>query len=286
MDTTLILPTITSVAALQVIPRPEGIGPHTHTCHELVYVVAGEYLVRREAETWHGGAGHLFYYPPGTIHHGRMALDGTGRLLVLQWTEAEGLVGVRGPSHAEDRGGRICGLLTWMLDLTPPAGPDEEQRRGLLGALVLREFGSLLEGGAWERDPVQRAKRVMAQIYPVRGYDIGDLAVAVGISARHLGRRFHEQTGLTPMQYLQRLRVHAAIQAIANTTHSLEHIAAEVGICDAAYLSRLVKQACGRSPREMRRHAPVAPSASSEGTSASAMESSVSRGMGAWDRHA
>ncbi len=83
--------------------------------------------------------------------------------------------------------------------------------------------------------------------------DLNRLAEQANCSPRTLLRRFKASTGLTPNEYLQRLRIDAAQRALANPTRSLEQIAAQVGYADRATFAKLFKQLCGETPGAFRR---------------------------------
>ncbi|MFV9684422.1 GlxA family transcriptional regulator [Pseudomonas sp. NY15367] len=88
--------------------------------------------------------------------------------------------------------------------------------------------------------------------------DLNRLAQQAHCSARTLLRRFKQATGLTPGDYLQRLRISVAQQALADSAQSLEQIASEVGFADRATFAKRFKQLCGETPgafrKRMRRH--------------------------------
>jgi transcriptional regulator GlxA family with amidase domain len=56
-----------------------------------------------------------------------------------------------------------------------------------------------------------------------------DIAVQAGMSTRTLSRRFREQTGTTPGQWLNRARVRQAQHLLEATTHTVDRIATQVG---------------------------------------------------------
>jgi len=78
--------------------------------------------------------------------------------------------------------------------------------------------------------------------------DLPAMAHRAHCSSRTLLRRFHAELGMTPNEYLQRLRMDAAREALADPARSLERIANEVGYADRASFARLFKQLCGESP--------------------------------------
>lgn len=92
--------------------------------------------------------------------------------------------------------------------------------------------------------------------------DLERLAAQAHCSTRTLLRRFKAATGLTPNDYLQRLRISAAQTALRNPARSLEQVAMQVGYADRATFAKLFKQLCGETPGAFRKrlnHRPATP---------------------------
>lgn len=85
-------------------------------------------------------------------------------------------------------------------------------------------------------------------------YDLGALAAAFHVSTRTLLRRYKQQTGSTPLLWLQQARVHKAQRLLESTPKSLAQIVSEVGYEDVATFSRLFLRHVGESPARYRRH--------------------------------
>lgn len=79
------------------------------------------------------------------------------------------------------------------------------------------------------------------------------LAARLHISYRTLHRRFHKATGLTPLAYLQALRVERAKALLETSRRSVEQIAANVGYADLSSFRRLFSRQTGLSPAEYRK---------------------------------
>lgn len=79
------------------------------------------------------------------------------------------------------------------------------------------------------------------------------LAQHAAVSSRTLSRRFVEDTGYTPMQWLLRVRVDIARELLESSERSVEQIAAEVGLGSAANLRAHFHRILGTSPTEYRR---------------------------------
>lgn len=83
--------------------------------------------------------------------------------------------------------------------------------------------------------------------------NLANMAARLHCSPRTLLRRFRHATGLTPLAYLQRLRILAAQQALRHPGTRLEDIASAVGYADRASFSRLFKHVCAETPAAYRR---------------------------------
>jgi transcriptional regulator GlxA family with amidase domain len=68
-----------------------------------------------------------------------------------------------------------------------------------------------------------------------------------------LSRRFREQTGTTPRQWLCQARVRRAQQLLETTEHSLDAIAAAVGFGSASTLRECFQRIVVTSPSDYRR---------------------------------
>jgi len=89
-------------------------------------------------------------------------------------------------------------------------------------------------------------------LHYAQSIDLNRLAAHANCSPRTLLRRFKSSTGLTPNDYLQRVRISAA-QQLLRGPQALEQIAEQVGYGDRATFAKLFKQLCGESPGTFRK---------------------------------
>ena len=80
------------------------------------------------------------------------------------------------------------------------------------------------------------------------------LANYTGYSPSHFSLLFKQQTGSSPLMYLNLLRIQAACEWLLQTDMKINQICHKVGIDDQYYFSRLFRQQMGMSPREWRNH--------------------------------
>lgn len=78
------------------------------------------------------------------------------------------------------------------------------------------------------------------------------MAERLHCSPRTLLRRFKDATGLTPNDYLQRVRISAAESRLAESRQTIEQIAAQVGYENRAAFAKLFKQMTGETPAAYR----------------------------------
>ncbi len=117
-----------------------------------------------------------------------------------------------------------------------------------------REFQSqyIMSGLLSHKYPeIEKAERWIRQ-HLSGTFSISDLAAAVGIGKRTLARRTQEAMGLSPLQFVQQIRVESAIHLLETTHKSFDVIAFELGYSDAATLRRLLQRHTGKSPAHFR----------------------------------
>ncbi len=81
---------------------------------------------------------------------------------------------------------------------------------------------------------------------------LDDIAAHAGMSTRTLNRRFREQTGTTPLQWLHRTRIRQAQYLLETTAHSVDRIAGQVGFGSPTAFRERFKRVVGTSPHAYR----------------------------------
>ena len=74
----------------------------------------------------------------------------------------------------------------------------------------------------------------------------------VGLSPRHFKRRFKNATGVSPLGYLQQVRIEVAKRKLETTKENMNEITWQIGYEDSSSFRRLFKKHTGLSPREYR----------------------------------
>lgn len=82
---------------------------------------------------------------------------------------------------------------------------------------------------------------------------VSTMAALSGLAERSFKRRFRKATGMTPLDYVQTLRLEEAKQMLETSDLPIESIANEVGYEDASFFRRLFRRKVGMSPGDYRR---------------------------------
>lgn len=78
------------------------------------------------------------------------------------------------------------------------------------------------------------------------------LASSVHVSEDYLTRVFHKDMGISPWEYLSRLRIARSCELLRSSARSIQEIAQMVGFSDQAYYCRVFRKITGRTPSKYR----------------------------------
>lgn len=82
---------------------------------------------------------------------------------------------------------------------------------------------------------------------------LADIAKYTGYSSSQISLIFRQHTGLSPMDYFNRLRIRHACHLLDFTNMKINQICYKIGISDPYYFSRLFHKVMGMSPKEYRK---------------------------------
>lgn len=95
------------------------------------------------------------------------------------------------------------------------------------------------------------------QEWIARNYDhaapVNTMTELSGLSERSFKRRFAKATGMSPIEYVQTLRLEEAKQILETTDLPIESVAHEVGYEDSSYFGRLFRKSVGLTPAQYRK---------------------------------
>lgn len=101
-----------------------------------------------------------------------------------------------------------------------------------------------------EEAVVQAISYMKANLH--RGLTLAEIAGAANFSPSHLHTLFKHSTGHAPVDYFIQMKMQSASKQLYFTNKSIKEIAAQFGIFDSCYFSRLFKKTIGMPPSDYR----------------------------------
>ncbi|OAB33784.1 helix-turn-helix transcriptional regulator [Paenibacillus glacialis] len=142
----------------------------------------------------------------------------------------------------------------WSSLVKEQLDPDLGISLNYLAYQLLHEYSANISYNSTKKlnPPILYALRYIRKNY-------SDINLSLPIISRHINyhpnyfcKEFKYIVGVTPMKYLQQIRVLKALELLQMSTLSTENISQKVGISTPTYLSQLVKQKTGMSPMKYR----------------------------------
>jgi AraC-like DNA-binding protein len=82
--------------------------------------------------------------------------------------------------------------------------------------------------------------------------NLDEMADVSGLSKYHFLRKFNKYVGLTPLEYLSKLRIEKAVHLLRTTEMTIENVAKSVGFANGNYFSKVFRQWVGIAPGKFR----------------------------------
>ncbi|MBT2699416.1 helix-turn-helix transcriptional regulator [Bacillus sp. ISL-40] len=102
----------------------------------------------------------------------------------------------------------------------------------------------------WPEKVIQAVHFLEEDYCTIQSLDV--LALRVGLSKFHFTRLFKRTTGLSPMEYLTKVRMEKAVQLLRNTDMTIEETSKQIGYSNSSYFIKVFREWIGFSPGEFR----------------------------------
>lgn len=137
----------------------------------------------------------------------------------------------------------------------------KESIRGLSLALLIQvarinaDVSLLPEGIRQKRGGFEQVRPALEYIrsHYATPMKISEIASVCHISESHFRRLFEENIGMTPVEYLNQVRIRKACDLIKKTGNSMEEIAVKVGFTTTSTFNRNFKRITGTSPYQWKK---------------------------------
>jgi AraC-like DNA-binding protein len=248
---------ISAVAGSVVYPPGGRFGPRLQKDIQLVLLYTGNMDVTIEGKLLQVQPGHIILLTPGreetfvfarkeetwhrwiSVHLTELSEDAIHYLnslpIILPLTEemnrlTDLMLSLQIQSQQDDLLMRTLGLAA--LHLYPSESIQYRQQR--------EKHPSVYMAISWIRD------------HYAREFTLIELAKQSGISPEHLVRLFRKDMRRTPIQYVWEYRVERAMELLIHTGISVFEVAQRCGFKTSHHFSRMIKQATGRTPTQIR----------------------------------
>ena len=239
------------------------IGPRTTPYYYLLMVIDGEGTFFQDGMTFPLRQGDLFCLLPQVTHEYYtnpkhplrkifIAFDGPMALELLKRTglspEAPHLSGALTPNHF------TC-LYNFRNSVRKASGKPSDLTRlfyfhqlfDSLAVPALTDDSSLGQPESW----LQKGQEYI-QIHYADGINVERVSAYVGVERTHFTKQFTKCYGITPIRYIQSLKLQEAKQLLEQTDYALAEIAASLGYTDLFSFSKAFKKMEGISPTAYR----------------------------------
>lgn len=223
---------------------------HAHSYWEFIYFLHGCGRIETPYSTLRAQPFFLAIYPPG-LSHAELTDPLDPEETIYFGVDVAGMVPPDAKLLLSDPKGELGWLAERLLEETAVYGLTP------LAHTYVRAFLYLVER-LWMERPAPRPDVVETTLQYLHGnftraINLTVLATVARVSATHLAHRFRSRMGISPMRYLQQLRVEAGKRLLSTTDLSIQDVARRIGFDDPLYFSRILKRQTGCSPLNFRK---------------------------------
>lgn len=236
----------------------------TLAAFQLIYLSGGNGEFESEASAHESiGAGSVLLLFPGVRHRYRPDPDSGWE---EWWVEFSGPVpdalrkeGFLNPAHPHYRVGDQPEIRRLLLELIRPSGPSSADGPGQRPTLTLRLLSQLqtLGGNAGEDHERETARMHESVLYLRQHHhqaiDLPQFAKDMGMSYSVWRRKFKEQMGTSPRQFILDCRIQSACNLLRNSSRRINEISERCGFASPQHFTRLFHKRTGTSPSMFRK---------------------------------
>lgn len=219
--------------------------PHSHGDWELIYNLKGSGTMRINGVSYPFAPGSIILCPPN-FEHSKTSEEGFEDcyLVISGWNLPQAVYVLE-----DDQAGRIAQLLS-ILNLTWHEANGEAVCQDLLRAVVglLQPALSGMVGNRY----VQMLRLRMIARFTDPAFRMQEVQNDIPINADYLRRLFRKEHGMTPHEYLTKLRLDHAAHLLRYEGVSVSEAAFRSGFYDPLYFSRLFHNRMGITPSQWR----------------------------------
>lgn len=229
-------------------------GDHMHKCWELCLNVLGNGVTIVDGEVFANDSGTIYICPPDTVHS-KMCGGSAFQDIFVQFM----------PDNEYERE-YLCSFMRFYRD-TPEKSIEKllfvmkEQsensdgsNEGILVSLMNCILTILSRGSNMIKDErVSKLCKIIHQHFTDADFSPENEVEKMHYSKDHIRRCFKNEMGMSPVKYVNKLRIEKAVKLISERHANklrLPDIAERCGFCDYVYFSRVFKKYTGLKPSD------------------------------------
>jgi AraC-like DNA-binding protein len=247
-----------------------GLQEHDHPgCYEFVWIEKGQAVWEINGSTYETVSGQLFHSRPGERHRGNRDVIEPSKFwwLIIKAPDKDGWLGLDardvGAVSAELRalprvvnaGFRARDIFARMKDGLQQGGPLRNImiRQSILELLLLAVRPGVKAPGVAD-DLQRKLHELVARMEnePAWRPAIAELAAYCLVSPTHFHRAFQRHTGLTPVAYMDRVRVDEACALLSRPQATVTGVAHDLGYSSSQNFATSFKKYTGLTPTAWR----------------------------------
>jgi len=240
-----------------------SLGPHAHTdSYEICYIVRGSVEWWAQAQVFDVGPRDLFVTRPGEAHGGVDAFMHPCELYWLLVRPVNALFQqLAGLNRRHFKGGGVMaeGFERLLSELRDPDAHSMQAARSELRLLVIDtlRFHDIAQREA-SRPAAPSAPIALAMDY-IRAHFpepacLAEAARLSGLQGTQFRKRFLQESGFAPHDYLARAQIQEAKRRLTHTAQPVTEMAFDLGFSSSQYFATAFRKLTGLTPVEYRRH--------------------------------
>lgn len=228
--------TETSYAPAETLPR------HFHDDAFLTFATKGRFEEAAGRRTFECGTFDVIVRPPGEMHSNRYGDHGAACVLVA-------VPATRAPFDAPALVPRseIAARIAREIQTADAFSPL------VVEGLLLELLGTAARRAASKLPPIIQAARQFIHAHEAEIPSLQEIARATGAHPSTVTRAFRAQLGCSPGEYVRRVRLETAGNALATSDASIAEIAVAAGFYDQSHFTNAFRRHTGMTPARYRR---------------------------------
>lgn len=226
---------------------------HSHHNIEMIYFVEAKARIHMTNKVIYGTLGDLIIYPPGHLHEEHIGTAPAQTCMYLRF-ELNSQSCLKTPFQLKDKTNKLHWIFNEIIELSSDKGKvvDEHLLQLYIQILLLNVQKNIELSLEEDLDLVEGVIHYIKKNYKEE-LTVNELAGQFFVSPSYLSRRFAYKKGISPMQYVTKIRIERAKKLLAIKEIPITEIAELVGVSDPKYFSRLFKKETTYTPSQFRK---------------------------------